>query len=400
LARLLKFVSIFLGVALIIFLLVFGLNREALLLVIDNRQALADGSEWVEKTYSMNGLAQYVSLHPEQVSIHSRNLDPDGDEISFGGDKHRSMGMISSFFLLTAYADGFDRGDTDPDERISWNEIEQFQLPRIGANELQLARRTARNHGQTDPDGFIRLADALPLLVSSQSPALFDYLLFHLGIDAMESLYRRLEVEKTDLPVPFSGLFLTLAPSIHQVDAETIISHWQQEPRESFEAEAWANALTFFSGDNRQQWQKTIEKERLGLNFLEQRELLTLYSKTTPREITRLLEQMLNGELLSEATSRRVESWLHYPVQESHLRQNFIRYGALYDSRLGLLNGIDFGTDHNGTTRLQAVFFDQIHLAVWFHVSSNHMHQDFQQRLIWDTSLYQTLKQALHNTNS
>ncbi|MEX1062719.1 MAG: hypothetical protein WEC12_03885, partial [Balneolaceae bacterium] len=69
--RAIKFLGFFLGAALLIFLLVFGLNRSSFEMLFENRDAMAEGNEWVEKTYSMLGLTEYIEAHPDMVSIAS-----------------------------------------------------------------------------------------------------------------------------------------------------------------------------------------------------------------------------------------------------------------------------------------------------------------------------------------
>jgi hypothetical protein len=67
----------------------------------------------------------------------------------------------------------------------------------------------------------------------------------------------------------------------------------------------------------------------------------------------------------------------------------------MFDNRLGLLNGIDFGTSaYTGDTTVQAVFFDRLPIAFWLHMSSNHMHQDFQQRLIFDPAMIERMTEV------
>jgi len=58
--RLIKFIAAFLVPALLVFLIAFGLNWKSTKLFFENRESMAEGSEWVEKTYSLSGLGQYV----------------------------------------------------------------------------------------------------------------------------------------------------------------------------------------------------------------------------------------------------------------------------------------------------------------------------------------------------
>jgi hypothetical protein len=138
------------------------------------------------------------------------------------------------------------------------------------------------------------------------------------------------------------------------------------------------------------------EDNRLGNTFMQERDALALFPKTTASEMTGLLEDLVNDELISAGVSRRVKDWMRWPIdRQSGITRDFTDYGAIYDDRMGLLNGIDFGTSkYTGDTTVQAVFFDRIQIAFWFHMSSNHMHQDFQQRLIFDPAMIEQMKEV------
>jgi hypothetical protein len=393
LIRIIKFVSAFLGVAVFIFILIFGINRSSFETMFENREGLAEGSEWVEKTYSLLGLTQYIEEHPNLVSISSINLDNPENNILYRDDELRPMGTLSNFILLIAYADAIDQGLVDPEKTIRWEDVSRFQLPGIGENIHRETFRAGRNRDLIDPDGTITIENALELLSKYNSLALSDYLLTHLGRDQIDQFYRQYELEYTDKPVPFSGLLLTLAPSIQNRSSTEILETWGSRLSNDLEDTIYEAAQQFHHGDQREHWMDILENQRLGLNFMQERDLLTLYPATTASEMTRILSDMVSGEFPSGQVSRRVLNWLKYPMEEQTIRRNFREYGAMYDNRIGLLNGIDFGvSQYTGETSVQAIFFDRLHISVWFHMSSNHMHQDFQQRLIWDPALIETMK--------
>lgn len=395
--RLLKFASLFLGTALLIFLLIFGLSRDVFRTVFDNRAAIAEGSEWVEKTYSLYGLTEYIAEHPQYVSIASLTPGDPSGELRYRDREPRAMGMLSSLFLLSAYAEAIETGEIDAAEKVSWREIERFQLPRIGETELREARRLAQRGGALDGER-IAISALLELLPRSGSYALHDFLLHRFGKERFSDRFGRLGLQSTDLPLPYSGILLTLAPSLQQIEARDILDYWQGEGSPGWSDEVWANTLSYAFGDGRERWEERLRGERLGLDFQQQRDLLELFPKTTADEIAVYLSRLLNGELLPPEAGSRVGDWLRYPSGESILRRHFDDYGALYDSRLGLLNGVDFGTPSgDAAPRVQAVLFDRMQIAVWFHMSSNHMHQDFQQRLIWDSELIETTRRAIRN---
>lgn len=399
--RILKFIGAFLGVAALIFVLIFGLNRDSFELLFENREAIAEGSEWVEKTYSLKGLTEYIAEHPEMVSVASIVIGNPDSTLMFREHTPRTMGTLSNLFLFIAYADAFEQGEVDPRYQLTWDQISRYQLPEIGENLHNDTYRFGRRNGLIDDDGILTLENALQLLTKHNSLALSDYLLHRIGTNKIETIYRRLSLEFTDYPLPFSGLLITTAPSIQKTTPSELIRLYSETSRTGFEETVYENSEEFISGNQREEWINVLSRERQGLSFIEERNLLSLYPSTTAGEITRVMYDLVTGRLISAEVSRQVLDWLRYPMEEAALKRNFREYGALYDNRIGLLNGIDFGiSQYTGDTTVQAVFFDRIHIAVWFHMSSNHMHQDFQQRLIWDPALIESMKEAINNHSS
>jgi len=399
--RAFKFISYFLGTAVLVFLFIFGINRSSFELMFENRDGLAEGSEWVEQTYSLKGLTNYIAAHPDRISIVSIVTDKPDSSIFYGEDIPRTLGTLSNLFIFIGYADAIEKGELDPGQIISWDEITLHLIPQAGETVHSDAYREGLNKGWIDGNNKINLVHALQLLSKYNSLALSDYLLVLLGRDRLTELYERLNLESTDYLLPFSGLLPTLSPSIQGLPFSGLTQHWHSQSRNEFEKNVYSSSDAFVAGEIRNKWMDTFRNQRRGATFMEQRDLLDFFPKTTATELSGVMVDLLNGDLISGNVSKNVIEWLSFPGGESSIERNFESYGALYDNRMGLLNGVDFGTSaYTGETTVQAVFFDQIHIAVWFHMSSNHMHQDFQQRLIWDPALIESLKEALESTHT
>lgn len=393
--------ALFISVALIIFLVIFGLNPDGFRTVVENRESLAEGSEWVEKTYSLQGLTEYINEHPEFVSIASVVSGYPDSTLMFRADTPRTMGMTAGLLVTIAYEDLMLRDVEDSGKLIQWEEINRYQIPGINASNHQEAARYGRRNGMIDANGELTLDHALDLMIRYNDLALFDYLLLHLPERELERIYTDVGLQRTEQPLPFSGLYLALAPSIQNSPAEELLEQWQHTGSDRFRQEVLNHTVQFVSGTERDSWLEILEKDRLGLTFLQERNILALFPKTTAREMVLLLSQIQSGSLISDELSRNVLNRMRWQLDDDSMSRNFTDYGSWYDNRVGLLNGIDFGTSHyTDNTTVQAVFFDQIHVAVWFHMSSNHMHQDFQQRLIWDPALIETMMRIEQNNST
>jgi hypothetical protein len=156
--------------------------------------------------------------------------------------------------------------------------------------------------------------------------------------------------------------------------------------------------------NNDQEFNKTVKEQfdndRLSLSFMEERDALSYFPQATTRELTDLMLNLWNDEILNEEISQRVKAKLRWPMGSEPIARSFEDYGAIYDNRMGLLVGIDFGTStYDGHTSVQAVFFDRLPVGFWVHMSANYMQEDYQQRLIWDPALYETTLQAISSEN-
>lgn len=388
--RLLLFVSIFLLAATLIGGTVYWLNRVALDTVFENRNALSEGSEWVEQTFSMQGVIDYMSHHPDRISIYRHRTGEEDPQLAYQADERRALGQLTGFYAMIALATAFEEGELDPDEPIQWKAIQAHQIPGWGAIEIESAQQMAEHAGQLPT-----LSELPKLWAGSNSPAIHDYLLHRIGSDRLTEMFEQLGLQQTDVPIPFSGLMLTLSPVVQQIDAATIFDYWSDEPRQTFEEEAWINSEAFASGNRREEWIRRIEEGRLGLDFYELRDRLALYPKSTARETGSVLLQLAGDGEIPEAVRRRVLGWMSRPLPDDP-PATLSSYHGLFDHRIGLLSGIDLGTDHeSGVTTVQVSLFDQMQIAVWFHLSSNHMHQHIHRQMLQEPRLLTDIQQQL-----
>ncbi|MGM0459729.1 MAG: serine hydrolase [Bacteroidota bacterium] len=395
--RVLKFIGAFLGTAAIVFSAILFINWNAFTTFFDNRDAMAEGSEWVEQTYSLRGLTHYIGQNPDRVSVASLVAEHPDSSINYMEQVRRPMGTTANFFIMLAAADLIESGKLSPDQTISWEEVTQHQIPGVNRSEHEQSYSAAQNRDWLNNRDEIELSDAVKLLAEYNDLALADHIWWLIGPQQWQLFSEKLSLENTDLPLPFSGLYLTISPGIREMEADEIYNLESVKEDEEFResvikmADQFVNDQTF-----RENTINYTEENRLGNTFIEERNGLILFPKTTAAEMSGLLRRLTENTLISEALSRRVKDWMRWPMdRQSGISRDFSDYGAIYDNRMGLLNGIDFGTSmYTGDTTVQAVFFDRVQIAFWFHMSSNHMHQDFQQRLIFDPAMIEQMKQV------
>ncbi len=345
---------------------------------------MRDGYEYVEKTFSLQGLTEFIGEHPEYMSVVSFNVNDPDSGIFYGADIPRTQGTISNFFLVTEYERQVLNGNINPQEEVQIEEIERYFLPQISENAHESSLETLN---ELSGDGLV-LDEVVQTMIESNGLALADFLWFKLGEENIFRLMDSLSVSSTDTPLPFSGTYLSINPEF----ADTSKAYSDEEIIDL--AERFQNEEEY-----RQQVLESFRESRLNLNFIQERDALTKFPQTTAREMAGLMATLQKNELISEEVSKAVKEKMNWVFGGEAIKRSFTEYGAIYDNRMGMLSGIDFGTSKfDGHTSAQAVFFDQLPVAFFIHLSANHMQEDYQQRLIWDPALYDaTINQIKKN---
>lgn len=382
--RALLFLAIFVVIASATYALVIIPNYSAFKTLYDNNDGMREGYELIESTYSLKALTEFLGDYPEYISIVSFNVDNPDSGIYYQADVPRTMGTLSNFFLILEYERQVQEGILDPNEVIqNLDEVNRYLLPDVSEE----AHKKSLVLLETEQENPILLDDLVSVMAETSDLAISDYLWFRLGESNIASLIERLELTQTDSPLPFSGLYLSIHPEL--TDTSQSIS--------GEEIVALAKKLREDEAFN-SQIKSLIEEDRLSLSFIEERDALEHFPHTTAREMAALMAKLYANELISAEVSMRTKQKMGWVFEGGAIQRSFSEYGALYDNRMGILSGIDFGTSiFDNHTSAQAVFFDKLPVAFWLHLSANHMQEDYQQRLIWDPALYETTVNEISN---
>lgn len=393
------FLAVFVVVALATYALVIIPNYSAFKTLYANNDGMRDGYEYIESTYSLKTLTEFIGEKPEFFSIVSYNVNDPDSGIFYNPDELSTLGSMGNIFLLIEYERQIAQGLLDPNALVNLQEIEKYLLPQINQNAHEGAMEylTAEEVPVTNDN-------AMRAMLEYNSLALSDYFWFKLGEENLRNLMADLNLEHTEMPVPFSGYYSVIAPHVSptvSADARENLDYFSAIHRDSMFAEMIETAYAFINDEQQNALRKQfIEDERLSMSFIEERDALELLPHTTAREITGLLAELINNEIISEEVSEAVKNKLRWPMDSEPIKRSFSDYGAIYDNRMGMLSGIDFGTSiYDGHTSVQAVFFDDLPVAFFIHLSSNHMQEDYQQRLIWDPALYETTIKQIEKNN-
>ena len=386
--RAFKFLLTFLAAAAFVFAMVIGLNYSGFETLFENEEGMAEGSQYIENTYSLAGLAEFIGEHPEWVSITSYNVNNPDSGISYREDVPRALGATGNIFLVMEYERQVANGILDPTELISLQEIKKFALPEISEN----------NHNkliEEFEDGNTPLDDVVLAMLQNSDLVSADYLWFRLGEENIRTLIDSLGMPQTSLPLPFSGMYTAINPELNDTTGINEMSFAEFAEKSISEARRLNNDPSY-----NQKVKDQFDDDRLSLTFMQERDALEHFPQATTAQLADLMVRLLRDEVISPQISEQIKEKLRWPMGSEPISRSFEDYGAIYDNRMGLLGGIDFGTSiYDGHTSVQAVFFDQLPVGFWVHMSANHMQEDFQQRLIWDPALYQTTQKEIADNN-
>ena len=386
--RALKFLLVFLSVAAAVFAMVIGLNYSGFETLFENKEGMAEGSEYIENTYSLAGLTDFIGEHPEWVSITSYNINDPDSGIFYQQDIPRALGATSNLFLVIEYERQVAEGIIDPEEIVTLNDISRFALPEISENNHEKLLEDFSGTSAT-------IDDVVTAVLQNSDLVAADYLWFELGEQNIRTLIDSLGLPEHALPLPFSGMYTRINPSLNDTSGLQSLEFSIFADESISEARKLKNDMVFNESVKSQ-----FEEDRLSLTFMQERDALDYFPKATTKELADLMASLVNEEIFTEGISQQIKDKLRWPMGSEPIARSFEDYGAIYDNRMGLLGGIDFGTSiYDGHTSVQAVFFDQLPVGFWVHMSANHMQEDYQQRLIWDPALFETTKNQITAEN-
>lgn len=402
--KLLKFIGSFVLVTLILLGLVVGLNWNSFQVFLDNRTAFFEGIELAPKITSLRGFSEFIAENGEYASLASVTIDNPENSIYLGESTPRAMGATANFFILAAYAYEFDQNMKAPSDKAAIELIKEYQIGgEIGQSISDDTFRAAHERGYIR-NGEISLDNLLLILAEFNDLTVADFLWWNIEDETWQWMVESLDLSYSNMPLPYSGIYLSIAAlSEPETIADKLQVYKQMDP------EGWWNRVRevsynyLHSESYRDSANTFLDKNRLGITFMDERDALTLFPSITAEKMTSLLKTLEEDLLVSEAGSAMIKQWMSWPMKlnQNYINDDFEEFRAIYDNRMGLLSGITLGTSaYTGKTFVQALYLDELPIGFWFHASSGHIHQDFMQRLIFDPAMDQQMRQSIRRSNN
>jgi len=393
--RLLRFFLIFLATAILVVGSIFWLNRDSFLTVFQNRASLMEGSEWVEKTYSLGGLVEFMAEQPQFAAIISitdetgreGSLQQDDDTGSSGSNGPHAIrqragqmhpaGTLSNLFLVITYADLVAAGELDPATPVDPETVATFYLPETDRRHQRTFERWVSDAGDTP--GIEQL---IRYHIRHNDPAVADYLYFFLDEDRVTETTLQLGEGVIEPPVPEYGLrMLALSFDPESTTLAERLEKLRQKNREELIEAAVSIA--------RSQWENPAVSDPGGITyFQDQRALHNLYPHLQPDRFAAVLLAIRDGSLISEEVSAMVDGLLQRSPGDHLLQRHVSEYAAHFDERMGYMNGWSLARKNDtGAVQAQVILLYDLPAGLWFHMNSNFMIQDYHHRMLYDQNI-------------
>ncbi len=379
LMRLFKFLSVFALVLGLVYIVVIGLNMNVFRSVFTNQEALADGSEWVEKTFSLSGLVDFIQVHPELVSVTlsdtSSVISPDSVAIGFESDRPRVMAGTGHLILLAAYARLVENGELDPAQIVTKDQINRFLVPGF---EPSKHRETLRLYAEISSSESEFTLDSVvqAVILRNHQPS-------------ADLLYSLIGTANLDATLSASELFGIERPSLWSAFH---IAYATKGASEGYEAEYDLLAGRLLSDDTTEAGilLKAAGIDQINYSFNDEKQAYSVLPKAIPGSMAAFMVWILDESRFGTRATQITKKQLGWPMRDTKVARDFTALYAIYDNRISISHGVAVGTSaYTHRTQVSTVYFDQLPVGFWMHMSSNLINQDYQMRLMYDPALYE-----------
>lgn len=377
--RLFKFFAVFAIILGLVYIVVIGLNMNVFKSVFTNQEALAEGSEWVEKTFSLSGLVDFIEAHPDLVSVTLSDTStvgkPDTTAILFQATQPRAMAGTGHLILLATYARLVQEGVLSKDQIVSDQEISRFVIP---GQEPSKHRETMRllSEMNGNQDNFTLDSVVQAMVMRNHQPSA-DAVYSLLGVENIEHTLAESGFVGIETPALWSAFHI--AHAISKQENNYITEYSILSGR--LLSDGNVTATTLLQANNI----TTIE-----YSFLDEKQAYRMLPTTTPESMSLFMVWMLDSNRFGSEASELVKSHLSWPMRDTKVTRDFTELYAIYDNRISISHGVAVGTSaYTNRTQVSTVYFDHLPVGFWMHMSSNLINQDYQMRLMYDPALYE-----------
>lgn len=388
-----KIAGIALGIILVFFAILVVWQWDTVRFVLDNYDTLQEGNEWVADLEEPEDLLDYMEAHKDKFSFRVIKLNDTEKELSWRADSMQPVASTYKILVLAEVARQIEEGELDPDQMVPVDEVRAFYLPRTDGEAHQEAFR------QFEADGLIHqenvaLREVIRAMIRWSDNAATDYLIHQVGRENLEDLTAKLDYEHLEVPYPINGAYLLWQNHELEDPPEERLADYRQMQRGELIDKMYAASRRMNEDEEfRQTEQSRLEESRLGLGLKMQR----VYTQaTTPLgtagNYTEILHSVFLGDFISPEVSGRMQEFLEWPMTNERIQRDFSQFGSKGGSLPAVFTSASYGRPHDGDPIIAAVFFQDLHFAVWFHLMQQHLHHEFELQLMKNEDFWEEVE--------
>lgn len=292
----------------------------------------------------------------------------------------RPLASTIKILVLAEYTRRVEEGVLDPDQTVPLDSIEAFYFPNTDGGAHLSAMAALEEAGALE-DSLLTLNQVAGSMIRFSDNAATDYLIMRFGREAMEALPGRVGTQFSEPPAPFSGLFLAL-----------------DLPREFGEDPSWYEGTLIdrawrFADRLKNSW-KFVDDMNVWMESFSER--MTYYDLSaavlefpagSAGAYAEIMAKLFYGELISEAVSVRMLSFLDWPMDNPQMSSTFSQFATKGGALPSILTST-YLVEESGaeSPMVLSLLVEGLSEDIWLDWLTTFKHQQFELRLLTDSA--------------
>jgi hypothetical protein len=385
------------GLLLAVCVFVVARNWETFATMYANVTAMNEGSRVAESIRRPDDLLGYLADHPERTSLVAYEVGARGNGLFYQSDERRPVVNTSHLLLLAEYARRVETGQMAPDRPVPLDSLDVYALPGAGLSNHREVLAHWRDKGRLRPDSTVALRHVVEAIPRFGDPTAADWLLTALGRVEGQSLPERWGLDRSDPPLPGSGVYLSWIPSLSDGPSDAT-RRFRSTTRAAYTEHAYRLARRLRRDSAfRARTRQRLRRRGSGLSLPDQRRLAQSTSpKGTAADYADLLARSLHGRLGSDTVSTFVRRQLESPVESDSLDAPIAAIGTDVGALPGVISFVGYVRyADDRPPRVAALFLEDLPMGLFYHVLQTSLDKGLLLRLLTDPDFFRRAKTQL-----
>lgn len=372
-------------------------NWDTFTLMYANVAAMNEGKEVAETMRRPEDLLSYLSSHPEKASLVAYDVGAKEEGIFYRSAVQRPLVNTSHLLLLAEYARRVETGQLDPSRRVPLDSVAIYALPGAGLSNHEEAVAHWRTTNEGRQDSTVALRQVVEAIAQFRDEAAADWFLTALGRSQVQSLPSRWGLERSEQPLPSSGIYLSWTTSAQGVSVGAAVDF------DSWSREAYADRVYRLvrrlrrDSSFRERERRQLRQRGSGLSIREQRALAqATYANGTAADYATLLARSVEGDLGSTSVANFVQRQIESPIERDSLDAPIEALGTHVGAMPGIISFVGYirySTDR--PPRVVSLFLEGLPIGLFYHVVQTSLDKGFQLRLLTDPDFFRRVQERL-----